>query len=62
MIYYPLPLHLQDAYKRFNYKVGDFPVAESLCNKVISLPMHTELNLEQIKYIVAKVKLYFVNK
>jgi len=50
MIYYPVPLHLQQAYK-YNYKEGDFPVSEMIAKEIISLPMHTELTDEQIYYI-----------
>lgn len=52
MIYYPVPLHLQKAYNGGRYKKGDFPVAETLCDCVLSLPMHTELSEEQLRYIV----------
>ena len=55
MIYYPVPLHLQKAYKDDRYKEGDFPVAEKLCACVLSLPMHTELDDEQLKYITDSV-------
>ena len=51
MIYYPVPLHLQKAYRDDRYKEGDFPVAEQLCKSVLSLPMHTELDEEQVRYI-----------
>lgn len=51
MIYYPVPLHLQKAYQDKRYQHGDFPVSEQLCKEVISLPMHTELDEEQLKYI-----------
>lgn len=51
MIYYPIPLHMQKAYTDPRYKEGDFPVTEKLCASVISLPMHTELDEEQLKYI-----------
>ena len=50
-IYYPLPLHLQKAYAHYGYQKGVFPVAESFSNKVLSLPMHTELSVEDQKYI-----------
>jgi UDP-2-acetamido-2-deoxy-ribo-hexuluronate aminotransferase len=43
-IYYPVPLHLQKAYQGYGYKKGDFPIAEELSKKVLSLPIHTELN------------------
>lgn len=51
MIYYPVPLHLQKAYKNERYQSGNFPVAEQLCQCVISLPMHTELDEEQLNFI-----------
>ncbi|MCQ2270422.1 MAG: DegT/DnrJ/EryC1/StrS family aminotransferase [Bacteroidales bacterium] len=51
MIYYPVPLHLQKAFAHLHYEKGDFPVAESLCDCVVSLPMHTELDEEQLQYI-----------
>jgi len=54
-IYYPVPLHLQNAYKPLGYKEGDFPISESLCKTVISLPMHTELDDEQLKFITDAV-------
>lgn len=50
-IYYPLPLHLQNAYAHYGYQKGEFPVAEAFSDKVLSLPMHTELSLEDQKYI-----------
>ena len=55
MVYYPVPLHQQKAYKDVRYKDGDFPIAEKLAKTVISLPMHTELDTEQLEYIVENV-------
>lgn len=55
MIYYPVPLHLQKAYQDPRYKAGDFPVAERLASSVLSLPMHTELDEEQLAYIAQNV-------
>lgn len=55
MIYYPVPLHLQKAYQDPRYKAGDFPVAERLASSVLSLPMHTELDEEQLAYITKNV-------
>lgn len=60
MIYYPIPLHLQEAYSDPRYSEGDFPVTEKLCLTVISLPMQTELNNEQLQYITQNV-LAFLN-
>ena len=56
MIYYPVPLHLQKAYKDERYQPGDFAVSEKLSSCVLSLPMHTELDAEQLEYITANVK------
>lgn len=58
-IYYPVPLHLQTAYKDLGYKAGDFPVAERFSERVISLPMHTELDEEQLSYIAETVSAFF---
>jgi len=58
MVYYPFPLHLQKAYKYLGYTENDFPVTEKLCKTVLSLPMHTELDKEQIQFITEKVLEY----
>ena len=58
MIYYPVPLHLQKAYQDPRYSEGDFPVTEALSNAVLSLPMHTELDEEQLKFITRTVLEY----
>jgi dTDP-4-amino-4,6-dideoxygalactose transaminase len=55
MIYYPVPIHLQKAYQDSRYKEGDFPVTEKLSSCVLSLPMHTELDEEQLTYITKSV-------
>ena len=55
MVYYPVPLHMQKAYIDPRYKRGDFPVTEFLSEHVISLPMHTELDEEQLEYITTSV-------
>jgi UDP-2-acetamido-2-deoxy-ribo-hexuluronate aminotransferase len=59
MVYYPVPMHLQKAYNDPRYKAGDFPVTEALSESVISLPMHTELDEEQLNYITSHVKRFF---
>jgi dTDP-4-amino-4,6-dideoxygalactose transaminase len=59
MIYYPVPLHQQKAYRDSRYSDGDFPIAEKLAEEVISLPMHTEMEEEQLKFITNKVKEFF---
>ena len=54
-IYYPIPLHLQKAYRDDRYLESDFKVTNQLVTQVISLPMHTELDDEQIDYITNSV-------
>ncbi|MEW7277236.1 DegT/DnrJ/EryC1/StrS family aminotransferase [Aquimarina sp. 2201CG1-2-11] len=54
-IYYPIPLHSQKAYKDDRYNEADFPVTNQLVKEVISLPMHTELDDEQIAFITKTV-------
>jgi len=54
-IYYPIPLHLQKAYADSRYKEEDFPVTNQLVKEVIALPMHTELDDEQIQFITDSV-------
>ncbi len=58
MIYYPVPLHLQKAYQYLGYKEGDLPITEQLCKSVISLPMHTELDEEQLNDITSHLLNY----
>ncbi|WP_339918859.1 DegT/DnrJ/EryC1/StrS family aminotransferase [uncultured Flavobacterium sp.] len=58
-IYYPIPLHSQKAYLDSRYKEEDFPVTNQLVKEVISLPMHTELDDEQIEFITCSVLEFF---
>ena len=57
-IYYPIPLHKQEAYKSERYNEVDFKVTNQLSKEVFSLPMHTELEDDQIDYIVNTIKEY----
>lgn len=59
-VYYPIPLHLQKAYQDSRYNEADFTVTNQLIKEVISLPMHTELDDEQIEFITSTV-VNFVN-
>jgi dTDP-4-amino-4,6-dideoxygalactose transaminase len=59
MIYYPGPLHLQEAYRNLGYNESDFPVTTVLCKEVLSLPMHPDMEQEQLDYIVRKVLEFF---
>jgi len=56
MIYYPIPLHYQKAYQTPRFPKGIFPVAENLCEIVLSLPIHTEMTEEVQQYIVSAVR------
>jgi UDP-2-acetamido-2-deoxy-ribo-hexuluronate aminotransferase len=58
-IYYPIPLHKQNAYKSDRFLEDDFKNTINLCKSVISLPMHTELNNEQINFICSKIISFF---
>ncbi len=59
-IYYPVPIHLQKAYRMLGYNKGDFPVAETLSRNVLSLPIHTELTEEIQQFIIENI-LDFIN-
>jgi dTDP-4-amino-4,6-dideoxygalactose transaminase len=59
MIYYPVPCHLQNAYRSERFPEGSLPVTEQLTNEVLSLPMSTELDNEQLAHITAMVMSYF---
>ena len=59
-VYYPVPLHKQKAYEDKRYNEDDFKVTNQLIKEVISLPMHTELDDEQINYITSKI-ITFIN-
>ena len=60
-VYYPIPLHLQKAYTDSRYNEEDFIVTNQLVKEVISLPMHTELDDEQIAFIT-KAVINFIDK
>jgi len=58
-IFYPKPLHLQDCFKDLVYRKGDLPVAEQLCNQVLSLPVYPELSEQQIEYVAQTVLKFY---
>lgn len=60
-VYYPLSLHLQEAYKALGYRGGDFPESELAQEQVLSLPMYPEITRDQINEVVDNIK-EFVNK
>ena len=57
-VYYPIPLHKQKAYQSIRFKEEDFSITNWLTKSVISLPMHTELDDDQIEYISDKIKIF----
>jgi UDP-2-acetamido-2-deoxy-ribo-hexuluronate aminotransferase len=59
MVYYPIPVHLQAAYQNYGYQAGDFPVAEKLCQEVVSLPIHTEMDSDQLNFIIQTIHNFF---
>ncbi|WKL45054.1 DegT/DnrJ/EryC1/StrS aminotransferase family protein [Flavobacterium sp. ZE23DGlu08] len=61
MIYYPLPLYKQEAFQQFVDSDFKLPITESLCDEVISLPVHTEMELESMEYVCNQVKSFFNN-
>ena len=57
-VYYPIPLHLQKAYVDIRYKEEDFTVTNQLIDEVISLPMHSELDEDQIQFICKTIEAF----
>ncbi len=58
-IHYPIPIHRQVAYQNLGYRLGDFPVSERLCNRILSLPMFPELELREIQHVVSSIQEWF---
>jgi len=56
MVYYPVALHLQQAFQTPEFNKGDFPISEELCEVVLSLPIHTEMTTEELDYIVSTIR------
>ena len=61
-IHYPIPLHLQNAYRNLNYKEGDFPVSERVAREIVSLPMFPQLDPEQQRKVVEAVAKFVESK
>ena len=59
LIHYPVPPHLQNAYKELGYKPGDFPIAEEIANTCLSLPMYPGLSEADVQYIASIIKKFF---
>ncbi|MFQ5881334.1 MAG: DegT/DnrJ/EryC1/StrS family aminotransferase [Candidatus Methylomirabilales bacterium] len=61
-VYYPVPLHLQPAYRYLGYKEHDFPLAEACAKEVLSLPMYPELTQDQIAHIAESTREFYQGK
>jgi dTDP-4-amino-4,6-dideoxygalactose transaminase len=59
MVYYPFPLHFQKAYQSNRFPAGSLPVSETLCEEVLSLPMHTEMTKDTLDIIINTIKEFF---
>lgn len=62
MVYYPMPLHHQKAFKDIGKTIGNLDISEQLCSEVLSLPIHTEMEAEQLTYIVENIREFFAGK
>ncbi len=58
-LHYPVPLHLQEAYRALGYKKGDFPITEQIATRGLSLPMFPELSEEQLDHVASAIKEFF---
>ena len=58
-IYYPVPFHLQECFKKPWHKKGDFLISEFSADKSIAIPIYPELNDEQLVYVVETFKKFF---
>lgn len=56
IIYYPIPIHLQEAFSCLGYKKGSLPITEKICDEIISLPMYPEITSEIQEYVVENIK------
>ncbi len=54
-IHYPIPIHLQPAYRDLGYQRGDFPVTEAHAQQILSLPMYAELTTELVEYVAKSI-------
>ena len=58
-VHYPTPMHLQPAARDLGYSIGDFPIAEKVCNEVLSLPVHEFITQDQMEFTVHKIKEFY---
>ena len=58
MKHYPIPIHLQEAYKDLNIKKGSLPIAEEISETVLSIPMYYGMRDEEIQYVIEKLNMF----
>lgn len=58
-VYYPRPLHLQPCFSYLDYKIGDFPVAETICNSTVAIPMYPDLSIEQMDRVCTVIEEFY---
>jgi dTDP-4-amino-4,6-dideoxygalactose transaminase len=56
LIHYPIPPHLSEAYREYDKKIGDFPIAEELAQTTLSIPMGPHLSIDQAEYVIQTIK------
>ena len=61
-IHYPVPLHLQDAAVDLGYKEGDFPISETYCKEIMTLPAHQFITSEQFEFTLESIQNFYLNK
>lgn len=61
LIHYPVPIHLQEAYRELGYKKGDMPLSEQYAGELLSLPLFPELTDDEINYVSDTIKDFFGN-
>jgi len=57
-IHYPIPIHLQPAYRNLGYALGEFPITERAASRILSLPMYAELTSTMVEYVAEMIKNY----
>jgi dTDP-3-amino-2,3,6-trideoxy-4-keto-D-glucose/dTDP-3-amino-3,4,6-trideoxy-alpha-D-glucose/dTDP-2,6-dideoxy-D-kanosamine transaminase len=58
-VHYPVPMHLQPAAKALGYQAGDFPVAEHICNRCLSLPVHEYIQPRELEFMVSSISAFY---
>ncbi|MHB1348144.1 MAG: DegT/DnrJ/EryC1/StrS family aminotransferase [Candidatus Humimicrobiaceae bacterium] len=59
VIHYPIPIHLQPAYKYLNYKKGILPVTEKVAEEIVSLPIYPDLEDAEVEYVIQTIRKFF---